>query len=95
MGTANRPINVTMSYITIGFLGFHITRDSYTIMNNESWGNPYYYDDLTMSCQLNNVAFVWANYNSSSQGYIKLITTGADNAFLFRIYDAEFNFSNY
>jgi hypothetical protein len=95
MGTTNRYIVVSMAYMVPAWWGGYRLADSVNIINNEYWGNPGYYGDATVSRQMNNIAFVWASYGTGDQGYISLIASGANSAYAFRIYNAEFNFSNY
>jgi len=95
-GTAYRNITVRLNYMTKIGAGVYTIRDYMYIYNNMQWGNPLYIGDATVSRSLTNVAFAWVPFSpGSDQGLVALTASGANSSFYFRIYDAEFNFSNY
>lgn len=93
-GTSLRPISATLSYLAPNWLGIYVVKDSHIIIPNTSLGNPYLYDDATVGYQLSDIAFAWAGYSASHKAYVMLTTVGANSSYLFRIYNAEFNFAN-
>jgi hypothetical protein len=94
-GTSNRYIDASLSYLTQGFLGIYVVRDSFTIINHVMWGNPSNTDTATVTYQINNKAFTWVDYSNNAQCRIRLTTSGANSSYCFHIYNAEFNFANY